>query len=293
MNEIIQSLFQKEHWGLGLAAWIFAGYSPLEKEKTGNIIRLADKQEIPFGCIEFREAAKEQKRIKRQLISRVKSSCGLKSIGVREEFHFTWLIDIAKNYFSADGNIDVWWAKQAVKSHRLPAYIDPDLLSEEELLQRGSLSWIKIPTDELCDSIDSPADQAITPLFTVKKFTSTDEFDQLIFSTIKREMTLPAEEQVEIKGCKLHGKPRPTGASARELLIRVGADERPDLRISGQRATRDGTILKWVQGEAEFKLTRDELRNKICSWFTKTAEGELYDRAEGITKEFYFPETKS
>ena len=55
-----------------MAAWIFAGYSPLEKEQTGKIIRLADKQEIPFGCIEFREAAKEQKRIKRQLISRVK-----------------------------------------------------------------------------------------------------------------------------------------------------------------------------------------------------------------------------
>ena len=293
MNEIIQSLFQKEHWGLGLAAWIFAGYSPLEKEQTGNIIRLADKQEIPFGCIEFREAAKEQKRIKRQLISRVKSSCGLKSIGVREEFHFTWLIDIAKNYFSADGNIDVWWAKQAVKSHRLPAYIDPDLLSEEELLQRGSLSWRKIPTDELCDSIASLADQAITPLFTVGRFTSTDEFDQFIFSTIKREMTLLAEEQVEIKGCKAHGKPRPTVKPARELLIRVGADERPDLRISGQRATRDGTILKWVQGEAEFKLTSDQLRNKIRSWFAKTAEGELYDRAKGINKKLFFKEKQS
>ena len=293
MNEIIQSLFQKEHWGLGLAAWIFAGYSPLEKEKTGNIIRLADKQEIPFGCIEFREAAKEQKRIKRQLISRVKSSCGLKSIGVIEEFHFTWLIDIAKNYFSADGNIDVWWAKQAVKSHRLPAYIDPDLLSEEELLQRGSLSWRKIPTDELCDSIDSPADQAITPLFTVKKFTSTDEFDQFIFSTIKREMTLLAEEQVEIKGCKAHGKPRPTVKPARELLIRVGAYERPDLRISEQRATREGTILKWAEGEAEFKLTSDQLKNKIDSWFTRTAEGVLYNRAKGITKQLYFKEKKS
>ncbi len=293
MNEIIQSLFQKEHWGLGLAAWIFAGYSPLEKEKTGNIIRLADKQEIPFGCIEFREAAKEQKRIKRQLISRVKSSRGLNSIGVREEFHFTWLIDIAKNYFSADENIDVWWAKQAVKSHRLPAYIDPDQLSSKELLKRGSLSWKRIPTDELCDSIASSAEQAITPLFTVKKFTSTDEFDQFIFSTIKREMTLLAEEQVEIKGCKAHGKPRPTVKPARELLIRVGANERPDLRISGQRATRDGTILKWAQGEAEFKLTSDQLKNKIYSWFTKTAEGELYDRAKGINKKLFFKEKKS
>ena len=293
MNEIIQSLFQKEHWGLGLAAWIFAGYSPLEKEKTGNIIRLADKQEIPFGCIEFREAAKEQKRIKRQLISRVKSSCGLKSIGVREEFHFTWLIDIAKNYFSADGNIDVWWAKQAVKSHRLPAYIDPDLLSEKELLKRGSLSWKRIPTDELCDSIDSPADQAITPLFTVKKFTSTDEFDQFIFSTIKREMTLPAEEQVEITGCKTHGRPRPTAEPARKLLIRVGANERPELKISEQGNTRDGLILKWVQGEAEFKLTMRQLSYKIRSWFTKTAEGELYDRSKGITKQLYFKKKKS
>ncbi len=293
MNEIIQSLFQKEHWGLGLAAWIFAGYSPLEKEQTGNIIRLADKQEIPFGCIEFREAAKEQKRIKRQLISRVKGSRGLKSIGVREEFHFTWLIDIAKNYFSADGNIDVWWAKQAVKSHRLPAYIDPDLLSEEKLLQRGSLSWRKIPTDELCDSIDGNTDQAITPLFTVGRFTSTDEVDQFIFSTIKREMTLPAEEQVEIRGCKLHGRPRPTVAPARKLLIRVGADERPDLRISEQRSARDATILKWVQGEAKFKLTSDQLKNKIYSWFTKTAEGALYDRAKGITKQLYFKENKS
>ena len=293
MNEIIQSLFQKEHWGLGLAAWIFAGYSPLEKEQTGKIIRLADGQEIPFGCIEFREAAKEQKRIKIQLISRVKGSRGLKSVGVREEFHFTWLIDIAKNYFSADENLDVWWAKQAVKSHRLPAYIDPDLLSEEELLQRGSLSWRKIPTDELCDSIASPADQAIKPLFTVGRFTSIAEFDQFIFSTIKREMTLLAEEQVEIKGCKLHGKPRPTVKPARELLIRVGADERPDLRISGQRATRDGTILKWVQGKAEFKLTSDQLKNKIYSWFIKTAEGELYDRSKGITKQLYFKKKKS
>ncbi len=276
-----------------MAAWIFAGYSPLEKEKTGKIIRLADKQEIPFGCIEFREAAKEQKRIKRQLISRVKGSRGLKSIGVREEFHFTWLIDIAKNYFSADENLDVWWAKQAVKSHRLPAYIDPDLLSEKELLKRGSLSWKRIPTDELCDSIDSATDQAITPLFTVKDFTPTDEFDQFIFSTIKREMTLPAEEQVYIWGCKTHSRPRPTGASARELLIRVGADERPDLRISEQRETRDGTILKWVQGEAEFKLTSDQLSYKIRSWFTKTAEGVLYDQAKGITKKFYFKDKKS
>ena len=288
MNETIENLYQKENWGLGLAAWIFAGYSPLEKEQTGQIVRLADKEKIPFGCIEFREVAKEQKRIKRQLISRVKSARGLKSVGVRDEFHFLWLIDIAKNYFSADENIDIWWVKRGVRSHRLPAYLDPDLLSEEEILVRGSLSWKKIPTDELCDSISSLADQDITPLFSPRAFTPTNEFDQFMFATIKREITLAADKQVEIGGCTVHGKPRPAAKMASELVIKVGSVEHPELQISSERGSGGVFFLKWVEDEVELKLTMDQLRNRINSWFIKTTEGLLYDRVMGITKKLYF-----
>ena len=153
---------------------------------------------------------------------------------------------------------------------------------------RGSLSWKKIPTDELCDSISSLADQDITPLFTPRAFTPTNEFDQFMFATIKREITLAAEEQVEIEGCIVHGNPRPAAKMASELVIEVGSVEHPELQISSERRSGDVVCLKWVEEEVELKLTMDQLRNRINSWFIKTTEGLLYDRSMGITKKLYF-----
>ena len=71
MNKTLLQILGKKEWKLGFAAWIFAGYSPLKKQETGLIVRLADEEEFPFGCIEYREAERsEERRVGKECRSR-------------------------------------------------------------------------------------------------------------------------------------------------------------------------------------------------------------------------------
>ena len=68
MNQSLLQILDKKVEA-SFAAWIFAGYSPLQKKKNGLIIRLADEEKIPFGSIEFRAAETAKNEIKNQKVS--------------------------------------------------------------------------------------------------------------------------------------------------------------------------------------------------------------------------------
>ena len=46
-SKSLRAVLDLPDWKIGFAAWIFAGYSPLEKKERGVLIRLTDEIEIP------------------------------------------------------------------------------------------------------------------------------------------------------------------------------------------------------------------------------------------------------
>ena len=77
MNNRINELLDIDAWKVGIAAWFFAGYSQLKKLKTGMIVRLADKVEIPSSSFEHRGAEERKEQIKNYLVAKIKASLGI------------------------------------------------------------------------------------------------------------------------------------------------------------------------------------------------------------------------
>jgi hypothetical protein len=311
MNKTLLQILGKKEWKLGFAAWIFAGYSPLKKQETGLIVRLADEEEFPFGCIEYREAEKAKNEIKNQLALRVMASRGLTSIHAKERFSRNWLISIATiatNEDIVDGNIDVWWKNWACKEHYLPAYVVPDALSDEERKKRGSYSW-RIPSrpTEIFDpreyslggfgvgTYDEYAkvesDRAeVTPLFEAGAIGPTKEPDDskyelypFFYEVIAKQISIVPEKQAEIEGVEKHGMPLPTAAKARDLIIELLSAD-PKFKVS---KGYEGKLL-WTIDSVEYELSLGSLNSRILDWFKKTDAGLAYDEFFGITKEKFF-----
>ena len=144
MNKSIEELLDMDAWKVGLAAWIFAGYSPLRKQKSGLIVRLADEIEIPFGTTEYRGAEDRKNQIKDYLVARIAASRGERSVDERQRFDRNWMISCAlapDNSGTFVGSIDVFWAKWACKEHYLPAYVVPGALTIDEVKERGHFTW--------------------------------------------------------------------------------------------------------------------------------------------------------
>lgn len=246
MNQTLLDLLDKEEWKLGLAAWIFAGYSPLEKQRTGTIVRIADEQRFAFGSFEYREAEKAKQDIQGQLTQRVIDSTGLNEIRDTQRFDRNWLIDIAANSYGtlSPRNLDVWWLTKAVKEHYVPAYLCPKAISDSDRKARGSLSW-RLPTkpDDIKDpkaygtggfgeggfGTSTDLVKHVTPLFkktTVVPNTDPDssegskfELYPFFYEVIARQISVVPEKQAKIEGVEKHGSPLPTAAVARDLII--------------------------------------------------------------------------
>ena len=70
-NKSLTAVLDLSNWKIGFAAWVFAGYSPLEKKERGVLIRLIDETEIPCGSTDYIEAEKAQRYAEIKLQARV------------------------------------------------------------------------------------------------------------------------------------------------------------------------------------------------------------------------------
>jgi hypothetical protein len=105
-SKSLRAVLDLPDWENGFAAWIFAGYSPLEKKERGVLIRLTDETEIPCDGTDYIEAEKAQREIKQTLESRVAEFKNIKKIDSKERFDRNLLIDIAlENDFSLAANL--------------------------------------------------------------------------------------------------------------------------------------------------------------------------------------------
>jgi len=94
-SKSLRAVLNLPDWKIGFAAWIFAGYSPLEKKERGVLIRLTDETEIPCDGTDYIEAEEAQREIKQTLERRVAEFKNLKKIDSKERFNQNLLIDIA------------------------------------------------------------------------------------------------------------------------------------------------------------------------------------------------------
>ena len=105
-SKSLRAVLDLPDWKIGFAAWVFVGYSPLEKKERGVLIRLTDEIEIPCDGTDYIEAEKAQREIKQTLQSRVAEFKGIEKIDSKERFDRNLLIDIAlKSNFSLAVNI--------------------------------------------------------------------------------------------------------------------------------------------------------------------------------------------
>ena len=94
-SKSLKAVLDLPDWKIGFAAWIFAGYSPLEKKERGVLIRLTDETEISCGGTDYIEAEKAQREIKQTLERGVAELKNVKKIDSKERFDRNLLIDIA------------------------------------------------------------------------------------------------------------------------------------------------------------------------------------------------------
>ena len=94
-SKSLRAVLDLPDWKIGFAAWIFAGYSPLEKKERGVLIRISDETEIPCDGTDYIEAEEAQREIKQTLERRVAEFKNLKKIDSKERFDQNLLIDIA------------------------------------------------------------------------------------------------------------------------------------------------------------------------------------------------------
>ena len=71
MTSALLEILKLDTSKLELAAWVFAGHSPLLLRKNGRLIRLADELEIAHGSSDFGYAQKLQDKILSRLGSRL------------------------------------------------------------------------------------------------------------------------------------------------------------------------------------------------------------------------------
>ena len=320
MNQSLLQILDKKEWKLGFAAWIFAGYSPLQKKKNGLIIRLADEEKIPFGSIEFRAAETAKNEIKNQLGLRIIASRGITQIDDSERFERNWLIDIVSRVYSAEGNLDVWWSDWACKKHYLPAYLVQGAISDQERRDRGSFSWCTPSNpDDLQDPKNPAPDELgvetygadaklnsnaveVTHLFLKRKnagpvenpIEEKYELYSFFHQVVMEQMIVVPVKQAEIESVAKHGSPLPSAAVARDLIIQAAKERDYIAQYWSVWKSEKGGLLQWQKKDvcSDFaethELSRNTLKSRIDDWFQKTDTGIEYDKFFKISKGKFF-----
>ena len=155
-TKAMEEVFNLGVWSVPHAAWIFAGYSPLQIREIGHLIRLANDEPIPFGSLEYREAEKDMHRIAELLYQELSGSMGVEFVFEKDrendgwvnvlekpDHHLerNWLIDQVVNFIGKD-EIPVWWVDKLIAIHWLPAWINSAALTPAILKARDVQSYV-------------------------------------------------------------------------------------------------------------------------------------------------------
>ena len=148
MTPALLEILKLDTWKLGLAAWVFAGYSPLQLRKYGRLIRLADGEEIAHGSSDFKYAQKLQDKILSSLADHYQKITGGCVDPKKDQFLRNHIINEVINNWDAATKVeselkDIWWLDKAIEKHYVPAYINPDAVSPSMLEFRGYTTYRK------------------------------------------------------------------------------------------------------------------------------------------------------
>jgi len=282
-TKAMEEVFNLGVWSVPHAAWIFAGYSPLQIREIGHLIRLANDEPIPFGSLEYREAEKDMHRIAELLYQELSGSIGNEFLFEKDEendgvnvytkphdhLDRNWLIDQVVNFIK-DSKISVWWVDKLIGHGWLPAYINPDSLSPTMQKERGMniFAYPHAPTVQVNAFVT--AEQVVSglieegkvkPLFGQKSVISKIRFFLFLQDFMKREF--------------MHkGKPLPSALEFSEAVLYW---QRSNIASTEwEIITKGSFILDWKElNPPENKepekgsMTRNAVATSLNRWFSK------------------------
>ena len=293
MTPALLEILKLDAWKLGLAAWGFAGYSPLRLKKDGRLIRLADGQEVAHGSREFGYAEKLQDKILSGLTDHYQKITGGCVDPKKDHFHRNRILNEVTNNWDAATKVEyelkgIWWLDKAIEAYYVPAFINPDAVSPSILEYRGYTSY-KTPGRNHVQSIgfavvnksDTATGEVVETLFR-KSANPKSEFYVWLQDFVVDEF-LHAEplEQVKIPGCDKHWHPVPTAKTVRDRLKEKFFSEetrKPDILAKLKVAIAKNGYILWTD-ETEKTLTPHNLSQRLASWFENTEFGERHKAA--------------
>jgi len=113
------------------ASWLFAGYFKYVSEPM-SIGRLADSEDIPFGCAEYRDALAEHDRIfeiimsSNHMLSLQAVRRGLtagETAGKKALYDTMWIIDLVANHLHEYQKVHIPWLNEAYELGYIPGTI--------------------------------------------------------------------------------------------------------------------------------------------------------------------------
>ena len=293
MTSALLEILKLDTWKLGLAAWVFARYSPLQLRKNGRLIRLADGQEIAHGSSEFGYAQKLQDKILSGLVDHYQKITGGCVDSKKDQFLRNQIINEVINNWDAATKVEyelkgIWWLDWAIEEHYVPAYINPDAVSPSMLEFRGYTTYRKpgsnheqsIGSAEVITS-DTATEEVVGILFRKSAKPQSEFYVWLQNFVVDEFLHAEPPEQIKISGCDKHSHPLPTARTVRDRLKEKFFSEgsqRPNiLAVLKVAVAKNGDIL-WTD-ETESTLTLDNLSRRLASWFENTEFGERHKAA--------------
>ena len=293
MTPALLEILKLDTWKLGLAAWIFAGYSPLQLKENGRLIRLADGQEIAHGSSDFGYAQKLQHKILSRLADHYQQITGGCVDPKKDQFLRNQIINEVINNWDAATKVEselrgIWWLDKAIEEHYVPAYINPDAVSPSMLEFRGYTTYRKpgsnqeqsIGSAEVITS-DTTTEEVVGTLFRKSAKPQSEFYVWLQDFVVDEFLHAEPPEQIKISGCDKHSHPLPTAGTVRDRLKEKFFSEgsqKPDiLAVLKVAVAKNGDIL-WTD-ETENTLTLHNLSQRLASWFENTEFGERHRAA--------------
>ena len=132
MTPALHEILKLDTWKLGLAAWVFAGYSPLHLKSSGKLIRLTDSAEISDGSQDFREAEKLREEILSLLVKNFSKQLGRKIDATKEQLPRNAIISEVTNTWGKEERIHIWWLDLAIELQYIPPAVKPSQKNTEQ-----------------------------------------------------------------------------------------------------------------------------------------------------------------
>ena len=126
MTPALRAILKLETWKLGLAAWIFAGYSPLSLKSSGKLIRLTDSAEIFDGSHDFRVAEKQRDKILAILVKTFSKQLKREIDATKEQLPRNAIISEVANNWREEDCVHIGWLDLAIELQYVPSTVKPN-----------------------------------------------------------------------------------------------------------------------------------------------------------------------